>query len=126
MTHQPATQPSANRPPAARGNRISLGALLALPAVFVPAALLTLVNLSMSALVLGGPDSCGEVSCTGSPLFAKIFLAIALVPPAASIAILFTLRPARFQIRCALIAIALAVPVLADTVVLPASPDWFW
>ena len=109
-----------------QSNEISLGAVLTLPVVFVPAAVLTLANLLMAALVLGGPDSCAEASCSGSPLFAKIFLAIALVPVAASIATLFTLRPSRFGIRCMLIATALIGPLLADAVTLPASPDWFY
>lgn len=38
-----------------QSNEISLGAVLTLPVVFVPAAVLTLANLLTAALVLGGP-----------------------------------------------------------------------
>ncbi|GAA1872286.1 hypothetical protein [Actinomadura bangladeshensis] len=119
MTQQAGTQPPAT-------NEISLGAWLTLPLVFVLGGVLTLANLALAGLVSGGPDSCAEASCSGSPLFAKIFLAIALVPATATIATVFTLRPARFMIRCALIATALVAPILADAVALSASPDWFW
>ncbi|MFA1551360.1 hypothetical protein [Actinomadura chokoriensis] len=118
MAYQTAT-------PADQSNKISLGAVLTLPVLFVLAGVLVLFNLLMSALVLTGPDSCGEVSCSGSPLFAKIFLGIAIVPAVASIATVFTLRPSRFGIRCALIATALAVPGLADLITISATPDWF-
>ncbi|NVI90431.1 hypothetical protein [Actinomadura sp. BRA 177] len=117
MTHQTGTRAT---------NEISLGTWLTLPVVIFLGGVLTLANLLMAGLVFGGPASCAEASCPGSPLFAKIFLAIAVVPAVTTIATVFTLRPARFKLRCALIATTLVVPILADAIALSASPDWLW
>jgi hypothetical protein len=107
-----------------RTGNVSLGAVLALPFVIVLSGVLALGNLLVAALTAAGPDSCGTLSCSGSPLFAKIFVGIALLAVVPALGTVFTLRPERFRVRCVLITLALAGPVLADVVAFAAAPEW--
>ncbi|WP_433466695.1 hypothetical protein [Spirillospora sp. CA-128828] len=107
-----------------RTGNVSLGAVLALPVVILLSGVLALGNLAVAALTSAGPDSCGEVSCSGSGSFAAIFTGIAVFSFGSAVATAFTLRPARAAARFVLIAMALVVPVLADLVAFAAAPEW--
>lgn len=105
-------------------DRVSLGAVLVMPVLFLLAGILVLFNLVVAALTDTGPDSCGTVSCSGSPLLAMVFVGIAVFSAVSALGTVFTLRPSRLPARCVLIAMALVVPVFADAVAFAAAPDW--